>query len=281
MRALFLKVLTAFTMLLIGGYVLIFLYAETTSSTLKATCSDCSMLKEQAIRQKDFTICAKIEDEIMAVACKIEVLNAENVEFALRYSDKSYCQRIDAQPIAEDCVFKLATATKDYALCAELTSSLHDSCIAEYAETTNNADLCINEIKNEYVRDSCLRKLALRRSDQRVCSQIRTQGILLSCLVDILYRQTGLPQCIDLNESGCAATNECLPQYAPQDCLGCTGKVYLKCEPRKETICQLSGGEFEESQCLCKGKALINDFCIDCANFLEEKKALCESKIIS
>src|SRR3989338_8379705 len=97
MRALFLKVLTAFTMLLIGGYVLIFLYAETTTETIKGACDDCSAFKEQAIRQRDFTLCAKIEDEILASTCKIEVLNAENVEFALRYEDKNYCYRIDAR----------------------------------------------------------------------------------------------------------------------------------------------------------------------------------------
>ncbi|MBI4153927.1 hypothetical protein HY501_01190 [Candidatus Woesearchaeota archaeon] len=275
----FVKVLTAFTILMIGAYVLLYLYGHADNASTIRDCKDCAQLKEQAKSTKDTLLCSKIADEAIAAECRLEVLDEEDVEFALRYKDKKYCYRIETPQLMQECLFQLAVEGKDFAICEEMESTLRDSCYSEQAAFTYDADICVGKIQNDYYRDICLKKLALLKQEQKLCPQIKSESLRLSCAAEVLYQQKQYPRCSGLNEQECLQAEGCAAEYAPEDCFGCIGKVFVKCAPEKENLCRISGGEYSES-CDCKGRAFINDFCIECSDVIGDLYSICSKKVL-
>jgi hypothetical protein len=91
----------------------------------------------------------------------------------------------------------------EYQKCDLLTGKLDNlNCYFDLAETTGNVDICGKV--DELMKDSCINKIALSSSDEKLCNQITENNIKNNCLASVKI-DSSFCELIDseLNKNNC------------------------------------------------------------------------------
>ncbi|MFH1637677.1 MAG: hypothetical protein ABIB71_04615 [Candidatus Woesearchaeota archaeon] len=235
-----------------------------------------------ALRLKELSECSQIVNEELSAECKLIVLDLNSMDFALKYNDINYCDKIASDTIRPGCITEMAIAMASPSYCNRITgASSSDMCHKSYAVANKDSTICANDIKDESIREMCYKAVAVELKDSSKCDMITNIRLLEKCVIDSEARKLleGYADCTVLEENECIKEMACNAFYTAPKCEGCPLKEFESCIFDLEQACILSKGKWEAGTCECLGNsASFGSYgCIECQAFEHQKaKEICE-----